>query len=114
MLTDRHDAGRRAARGLPEAAHEFVLGEPAREHHEIAPEGDGSGGGEPGRSVCHDGHPARYLRQRAAPARSDGPGPLPGARGAELPTGQLPFPERPAERGAPGGGFLSEPAAVSA
>ncbi|WP_258309872.1 hypothetical protein [Streptomyces sp. CG 926] len=39
---------------------------------------------------------------------------VPGARVAELATGQLPFTERPPERAAPVGGFLSEPAGVSA
>ncbi|MFF4423558.1 alpha/beta fold hydrolase [Streptomyces sp. NPDC001549] len=39
---------------------------------------------------------------------------LPGARVAELPTGHLPFAERPAEWAALVGGFLSETAAVSA
>lgn len=39
---------------------------------------------------------------------------LPGARVAELPTGHVPFAERPAERAALVSGFLSETAAVSA
>ncbi|WKD32453.1 hypothetical protein [Streptomyces xanthophaeus] len=46
--------------------------------------------------------------------RREPAGALPGARIAELPTGQLPFAERPAERAALVGGFLSESAAVSA
>ncbi|MFD9479165.1 MULTISPECIES: alpha/beta fold hydrolase [Streptomyces] len=39
---------------------------------------------------------------------------LPGARVAELPTGHLPFAERPAEWAPLVSGFLSESAAVSA
>ncbi|MFE5091870.1 helicase associated domain-containing protein [Streptomyces sp. NPDC056638] len=64
VLPDRHgDVLRVVQHGHGEAVGKLFRGQPAGEHHVVAPEGDGLRGSKPGCSVCHDRHPGRCLRQ---------------------------------------------------